>query len=102
MKTALAFPILSLISLSIPPLLSTMLPRCVKDCASSGTSCSVIGLLIFMILVLPLFAFSPNLAAVVSISDVFSGICFWLCEGRARSSVKSTSSNWSHGVHGVL
>ena len=69
MKAALSFPILAL---TVPPFVSTVLPRYVKDCTSSRTSpCSVSGLLIFMILVLLLFTFSPNVAAVVSINDVF-------------------------------
>ena len=68
-------------------------------CNSSRTfPCSVIGmflLLIFMISVLSLFTFSPNVAVVVSISDVFSCVYFWLCKRRARS--RSTSC--SHSVH---
>ena len=56
MKAMLAFPILAFTSLSVPLIVSMMLPRYVKDCTSSRTSlCSVIRLLflllIFMILV---------------------------------------------------
>ena len=61
MKAALAFPILALTSLSVPPFVSMMLPRYMKDYTSSKIfPCSLIGLLflllIFMILILPLFA----------------------------------------------
>ena len=83
MVAALVFPILAIKSLPVPPFVSTMRPRYVKDCTSSRTSpYSVFGLLffllIFMFLVLPLFTCIPNMAAIVSISDAFSCIRFWL------------------------
>ena len=76
MKAAFAFQILTLTSLSVPPFVSTMRHRYVKDGTSYWTSpCSVIGLmfllLIFVILVLPLFTLCHNVAAVISISDDF-------------------------------
>ena len=69
MKAALASPIVALISLSVLQSVSTKLPRYVKDCTSSRTSpCRVIRLLfvllIFIILVLPLLTFNPNVAVV--------------------------------------
>ena len=69
MKAALAFPTQTLTSLSFLPFVSTMLPRYVKDCASSRTSPYSVSALLF--LVLQMFTFSPNMAAVVSISNVF-------------------------------
>ena len=85
-KAARAFPnpSSSITSISVPPFVSTILPRNVKDCASSRIShCTVIGLVllfIFVTLVLPSFIFSPNVATVVPVSGVISCIRFWLCE----------------------
>ena len=73
MKAALAFPILALTSLPLPPFVSTMTSKYAKECTSSRISlCSVIGLLslllIFVILILLLFIFSLKVAVVVSSS----------------------------------
>ena len=106
MNATLAFCILALTSSAVPPCLLIVLPRYVNESvSSSGSPFIVMGLLFFVlafiILVLLLLMLSPSCVDTVFSSSVFSCICWWLCERRARSSAKSTSSNWLQGVHWI-
>ena len=85
-------------SSSVPPLTLTVLPRYTNDEISSRfLSLILIGLLdaqlIFMILVLSTFGFSPSLAEFSIILVVLSCICWLLLERSAMSSAKSRSSS---------
>ena len=106
MNATLAFCILALTSSSVPPFLLIVLPRYVNESvSSSGSPFNVIGLLFFVlafiIFVLLLLMLSPSCIDTVFSCSVFSCICLWLCERRARSSAKSRSSNWLQGVHWI-
>ncbi|VDO74308.1 unnamed protein product [Schistosoma margrebowiei] len=97
-NAVLALPILAFTSASEPPCSSMMLPRYVKDSIFSRVSPSrVIGLLFSALnlrtLVFPLCMLRPNDAETAATLAVFSCICSFVCDRRARSSVKSTSSN---------
>ena len=106
MNATLAFWILALTSSSVPPVLFIVLPRYVNaSVSSSGSPFNVMGLLFFVlafiVFVLLLLMLSPSCVDTVFSCSVFSCICLWLCERRARSSGKSRSSYWLHGVHWI-
>ena len=103
-KAPLALPTLALTSWSVPPFLSTTLPRYTK--LSTSFTCSpttVIGVvtevLIFITSVLPLFIFKPVFSDTTLRRSVLFCICFLLCERSARSSAKSRSSSCVRSVH---
>ena len=106
MNATLAFCILALTISSGPPFLLIVLPRYVNESvSSSGSPFNVIGLLFFVlafiIFVLRLLMLSPSCIDTVFSCSVFSCICLWLCDRRARSSAKSRSSNWLQSVHWI-
>ena len=107
-KATRALWIRALVSSSVPPVLLILLPRYVKQSVSaSGFPPTVTTLLIFVLafilLSLSLFILmlSPVCADTVFSRSVFSCICSWLCERRARSSAKSKSSCWLQRVHWI-
>ena len=104
-KAALVLPIRSLTSASVPAFLSTMLPRYVKLSISPGASPSSVmrvslTALTSRILLLHLWMFSKR-AEGTATALVVSCICCWVCKRRARSSVKSMSSNCVQKVHWI-
>ena len=102
-KAPLALPTLALTSWSVPPFLSTTLPRYTK--LSTSFTCSpttVIGVvtevLILITSAFPLFIFKPVFSDTALRRSVLFCICFLLCERSARSSAKSRSSSCVRGV----
>ena len=80
LKAAPAFPIRTLTSASVPPFLSTILPRYVKlSTSSKATSSSKMGAVlvgfIFSILLFPQWMLSPSLLEFSATMLVFSCIC---------------------------
>ncbi|VDP49041.1 unnamed protein product [Schistosoma margrebowiei] len=97
-NAVLALPILAFTSASEPSCSSMVLPRYVKDSTSPSVSPSrVIGLLFSALnlrtLVFPLCLLRPTDAETAATLAVFICICSCVRDRRARSSVKSKSSN---------
>ncbi|CAH8446428.1 unnamed protein product [Schistosoma haematobium] len=98
----LALPIRAFTSASDPPCSSMMLPKYVKVITSSKSSpSSVTGLvhsvLYRRILLFPLCILRPTAAAATLV--VFSCICCYDCDRKARSSAKSRLSSCILDVH---
>ncbi|CAH8632046.1 unnamed protein product [Schistosoma curassoni] len=99
-NAAIALPILAFTSASDSPCPSMMLPRYVDDSTSSRVSPSGMIGLVFPVLylrtsVFPLCMLGPTEAETAATLAVFNCICSCVWDRRARSSVKSKSSNWS-------
>ena len=105
-NAVLALPILILMSASVPPCLSTLLPRYVKESTSSrGLSPSMMGA-VLAVLTLRIWLFvgwmvSPMRAEFWLMVVVFSCIWCWVCDSNATSSAKSKSSKCVHGVRWI-
>ena len=80
LNALLAFPIPTNTSSSVPPVISIMLPKYVKDVTSSMPRllimiCSLALLLILMVFVLSVLILSPSLGEITSSLVVF--VCIW-------------------------
>ncbi|VDP38930.1 unnamed protein product [Schistosoma margrebowiei] len=98
-NAVLALLILAFTSASEPPCSSMVLPRYVKDSTSSRIPPSRVIELLFSALnlrtlVFPLCMLRPTDAETAATPAVFICICSCVCDRRARSSTKSSSSNW--------
>jgi hypothetical protein len=109
MNAVLVFPILAVISWSVPPCLSITLPRYTKDFTSViGSPPTVTGLmalvLIFMSSVFFLFILRPVSADMGARIVVFVCICLCLWDSAkdsAKSSAKLRSSSCDTSVHWI-
>ena len=88
----LALPILILMSASVPPCFSTLLPKYVKFVNESTYSR---GRWVLCSLYWPWESYFWLMMV------VFSCIWCWVCESKATSSAKSKSSRCFHGVHWI-
>ena len=103
---AMAFLILAITTLPVPPCLSTTIPRLTKWLRFSDLviiHCNKLEVvMIFMSSVFLMFTLSPTPADVVAKRVVLSCVWLQLYWRSARLSAKSRSSSWSTSVYFIL